>query len=273
MEPKRITSLSNPAVKAAAKLKQPRASKEAGCFIVEGARSVEELTGDWETESLWVSDTFWGQNHALGWEIAQRLRPSAFCHTPDSILNAIAGTQSPQGILAVVRRRYFTVQDVLEHQSTTPLLVILEDLQDPGNAGTILRTADAAGANGIICTEKTVDFYNAKVVRASMGSVFHLPFHVAENLSETLIWLRNQGIQILAAHLDGDAPYFQQDLTGPCAILIGNEGAGLSKGAASLSDMLVKIPQPGRAESLNAAVAAAILVYDVIRQRMSGSKK
>ncbi|MFQ9798796.1 MAG: TrmH family RNA methyltransferase [Clostridia bacterium] len=106
------------------------------------------------------------------------------------------------------------LQDVLEHQSTTPLLAILEDLQDPGNAGTILRTADAAGANGIICTEKTVDFYNAKVVRASMGSVFHLPFHVAENLSETLIWLRNQGIQILAAHLDGGRSIFSTGFDG-----------------------------------------------------------
>lgn len=132
MEPKRITSLSNPAVKAAAKLKQPRASKEAGCFIVEGARSVEELTGDWETESLWVSDTFLGAESCLGLGDRPEAPASAFCHTPDSILNAIAGTQSPQGILAVVRRRYFTLQDVLEHQSTTPLLVILEDLQDPG---------------------------------------------------------------------------------------------------------------------------------------------
>ena len=269
MEPKRISSLSNPVVKAAAKLKQPRTSKEAGCFIVEGVRSVEELPEAWETESLWVSETFWEQNHAWGWETARRLRPSSFYKVTEGVLNAVSGTQSPQGILAVVRRRYFTLQDVLEHQSSPPLLVVLEDLQDPGNVGTILRTADAAGANGVVCTERTVDFYNAKVVRASMGSVFHLPFYVTENLSETLHRLRDQGIQILAAHLDGETLYFQQDLTGPCAILIGNEGAGLTKGTAALSDMLVKIPQPGRAESLNAAVATAVIVYEAIRQRMT----
>ena len=269
MEPKRISSQVKPAVKAAVRMKQPKAARDAGRFVVEGMRSVEELPEEWNSESVWVSASFWKQYEDRGRAIAERLRPSGFYLVPDPVFNAIAGTQSPQGILAVAERRRYSLQNLLDSGGSAPLFVVLEDLQDPGNAGTILRTADAAGAHGVICSGKTVDFYNAKVVRASMGSVFHLPFHVAEDFPGTLRLLQSRGIQVFAAHLSGAELYYQQDLTGPCAILIGNEGAGLTKETAALADRLVKIPQPGRAESLNAAVAAAILVYDAVRQRLS----
>ena len=174
-------------------------------------------------------------------------------------------TQHPQGVMALVRLREAVLEELLQKES--PFLVILEDLQDPGNAGTILRTADAAGADGILCSEGTADFFSPKVVRASMGSIFHLPVVRTGQFHEALQALKQRGIMLAAAHLQAPLSYDQAEYRGGCGILIGNEGNGLREETTSLAQVKISIPQPGRAESLNASVAAGILMYEVVRQR------
>jgi TrmH family RNA methyltransferase len=143
----------------------------------------------------------------------------------------------------------------------------LEDIRDPGNLGTMIRTAEGAGITGIIFNNSTVDIYNPKVIRSTMGSIFRMPYYQAENFFETLQELKAQNITIFAAHLLGIPYDTEGSFRQSCAILIGNEANGLSEQASMLADVRIKIPMAGKVESLNAAVAAAILMYEASRQR------
>ena len=148
-------------------------------------------------------------------------------------------------------------------------ILVLDNLQDPGNLGTIFRTAEAAGVTGIILSRDCVDIYNPKVIRSTMGAVFRVPFLYAEDLQGTIGELKREGIKVYAAHLKGRKAYDQEDYREGCAFLIGNEGNGLRDEIAECADHYVIIPMLGRAESLNAAVAAAVLMFEVSRQRRS----
>jgi TrmH family RNA methyltransferase len=159
---------------------------------------------------------------------------------------------------------------LLEVQAALILFCI--EVQDPGNLGTIIRTADAAGATGVILSRGTVDLFNSKVVRASMGSIFHLPIVRIKELVETLDKLKKNQLRIVAADHRASQDYHQADLSGPAAILVGNEGAGLPNEVLRLADETVKIPMPGQAESLNVGVASGIILYEALRQRQYGRK-
>ena len=148
-----------------------------------------------------------------------------------------------------------------------PLLVVLENIQDPGNMGTIIRTAEGAGATGIIMSKETVDIYNPKTIRSTMGSLFRMPFVYVDDICGTVRELSNRGIRTYAAHLSGENEYYNEDYAGGTAVLIGNEGNGLTEEITSKADRLVKIPMAGKLESLNAAVSAAIILYEAARQR------
>ena len=148
-----------------------------------------------------------------------------------------------------------------------PHVIILESLQDPGNLGTIVRTALGAGATGIIMNQTTVDIYSPKVVRSTMGALFKMPHLVVEDLHATMEELKAKGVSLYAAHLKGEKFYDEFDFNKPCGFLIGNEGNGLTKETADLASDYLKIPMEGGLESLNASVAAAILMYEVHRQR------
>ena len=143
-------------------------------------------------------------------------------------------------------------------------LLVLERLQDPGNLGTILRTAEAAGMNGVILSADSVDAFNPKVVRSTMGAILRVPFLYAENWTETLDALKATGVTLYAAHLQGSVPYTEPHYGERCAILIGNEANGLTDETTARADVRVRIPMEGQAESLNAAVAAAILMYRAV---------
>ena len=173
----------------------------------------------------------------------------------------------PQGILCVVRRPGYTLERVL--RSGDPLLVVLEELQDPGNLGTIIRTGEAAGVTGVIMSAGTVDLFNPKTIRATMGSVFRVPFLYVDDLPQTVEQLRQGGISVYAAHLEGKTYYDDVSFLGPTAFLVGNEGNGLTEETASRADRYLKIPMEGRIESLNAAVAASLFMYETHRQRSS----
>ena len=148
--------------------------------------------------------------------------------------------------------------------------MILENLQDPGNLGTILRAGEGAGITGVIMSRDTVDIYNPKVVRSTMGSAFRVPFLYTDDLPGTVRELKAGGIRLFAAHLEGRNNYEEEDYTGNTGFLIGNEGNGLTEELSAPADAWVKIPMAGKVESLNAAVAASILMFETARQRRSG---
>ena len=147
------------------------------------------------------------------------------------------------------------------------LLMILEHLQDPGNLGTIIRAGEGAGVTGVIMDASTADIYNPKVIRSTMGSVLRVPFVYTEDLCGTLQWLKKQDVRLFAAHLKGKNSYEQENYCQSTGFLIGNEANGLSDEAASLADTYIRIPMAGRVESLNAAVAASVLMFEAARQR------
>lgn len=185
----------------------------------------------------------------------------------DSVFHSMSDTNTPQGILAEVRMQPVTEED-LYPQEKQPFILIIERLQDPGNLGTIIRTAEGAGVTGIILSADSVDLYNPKVVRSTMGSIFRVPVFVAQDLQEAVNHAKKRGIQIYGAHLSG-AQFYEEDFTEGCAFLIGNEGNGLSEAVSACADCLIRIPMQGQVESLNAAISTAVISYEVLRQRLA----
>ena len=151
-------------------------------------------------------------------------------------------------------------------------MLVLENIQDPGNLGTIFRTAEAAGATGIVLSKDCVDLYNPKVIRSTMGAIFRIPFIYTDDLIGTIDELKREGITVYAAHLKGENSYDMEDYKTACAFLIGNEGNGLPEETAACADRKILIPMEGGAESLNAAVASAVLMFEAGRQRRNKRK-
>ncbi|MDO4296621.1 MAG: RNA methyltransferase, partial [bacterium] len=188
----------------------------------------------------------------------------------DAVFAAMADTQTPQGILAKVRQMEWTLAEILERgkKQQGARLLLLETIQDPGNLGTILRTAEGAGITGVIMNEETVDIYSPKVTRSTMGAIYRLPFVYVKDWKESLLELKRQGIRLYAAHLAAKHSYDEEDYRkNGFGFLIGNEGNGLTEETAALADCYIKIPMEGEVESLNAAVAASILMFEAARQR------
>lgn len=186
----------------------------------------------------------------------------------DTVFRQMCDTQTPQGILTVLRSPSYDMEDLLRKKN--PLLIVLEDLQDPGNAGTILRTGEGAGVSGIFLTRTCVDITNPKVIRGTMGSIYRVPFFYVEDVPSLKEMLKGREIRFFAAHLQGRNQYYEESYQGGSAFLIGNEGKGLTEEAAEAADCLIRIPMEGQVESLNAAMAAGILMYEAARQRRTG---
>lgn len=264
-----ITSTANAQVKELIRLmKKSRAREEASVFIVEGPRMAGELTGDpaWKDriDRVYLSESYAGKHREDAEELGKTYRMETLA---DHVFAHVSDTKSPQGILAVVRRREYDLRDITGGEPGNPLVVVLDNLQDPGNLGTIFRTAEAAGVTGILLSRDCVDIYNPKVIRSTMGAVFRLPFLYVDDLPGAVCELKQEGIRVFAAHLEGRNAYDQEDYSGGTAFLIGNEGNGLRDEVAECADCRIRIPMQGRAESLNAAVAAAVLMFEASRQR------
>lgn len=266
-----ITSVSNPKVKQIvqwqAKAKERRS---AGIYIVEGFKMFEEAPGEEIQEVYLARETLTRLKETqdpldfLGVDVKDRLDQTGYEVVSGEVFRKMSDTQSPQGILCVMRRKEY---DLKHFAGEAALLVVLENLQDPGNVGTIIRTAEGAGVTGVILGPQTVDVYNPKTIRATMGSIYRVPFVYAQDLGAAVDWLRERGVCTYAAHLEGKKYYDSFSFQESAAFLIGNEGSGLSRELASRADAYVKIPMSGRVESLNAAVAAALLMYEARRQR------
>ncbi len=262
-----ITSTSNPQVKQLIQLQRKAKERSAAdAFIAEGPKMAREVP-DEDLLQLYCSETYY-RNHPDLPEEDRRLTVLS-----DRVFESISDTKTPQGVLCLVKRRHCTLSDLLPSaEGRNALLVALENLQDPGNLGTILRTAEAAGATGILLGPDCVDLYNPKVIRSTMGAVFRLPFFVSDDLRRELKALRARGVKWAAAHLEGDISYEAADYRGPCGFLIGNESRGLTRETVDCADILVRIPMSGEVESLNAAVASAVLLYEADRQRRQADR-
>lgn len=263
-----ITSASNTKIKqVCAWQTKARERRRDGVFVVEGVRMVQEAPSELLREIYLTEDV----RERIEREpdsyaaLRERLDGAATELVSEDVFRKMSDTKSPQGILAVVRRPHYDLPDMLS--APCPLLMVLEELQDPGNLGTILRTGEGAGITGVIMSRGTVDIYNPKVIRSTMGSIYRVPFCYAEDLGEALHRLREAGIRTYAAHLRGDRSYDSFSYCGPTAFLIGNEGNGLTAETADAADEYLRIPMEGQVESLNAAVASALLMYEAHRQR------
>lgn len=280
--------------------KSRKARDEQGLFVVEGKKLFLEAP----RESLVLvasTKAFEEENRELfrdippGVQVIADVRPERFAGLSD--------TRTPQGILAVLRKPVYNIEETLqipkeaavnagemsrESENSVcfpegfsadagyapagrpPLFLFLEDIQDPGNAGTILRTAEAAGVDAVFYTKNTVDYYHPKTIRSTMGSIFRMPHFCVEDVPGFFEKLRAAGVRAFAAHLEGKRAYDEEDYRKGSIFLIGNEGNGLSEATAALADTLIRIPMAGRVESLNAAMAAGILMFEASRQRRTG---
>ena len=258
-----ITSTSNAQIKELAKLqKKSRLRDEKGIFLVEGPRMTEEIPAE-RIEKVYASESFAKKNK----EFLEKLQAPVELLT-DTVFAYVSDTKTPQGILAIVKRLNYTMNDLMQVKNQkAPHLVVLDNLQDPGNLGTILRTAEGAGVDGVILSKESVDIYNPKTIRSTMGSVYRLPFLYVDSIESILPVLKKHHVHTYAAHLKGKGWYDEQSYVGGTAFLIGNEGNGLTDATAGQADCLIRIPMKGQLESLNAGVAAAILMYEASRQR------
>lgn len=253
-----ITSSSNQQMKNIALLnKKSKARREQGIFVAEGKKMFQEAPKEW-IRKVYLSETL-EKSHEIS------LDGIEYEVVEDRVFASVCDTRTPQGILSLVQIPTYTEEEVLGGKN--PFLIVLEDLQDPGNVGTIIRTAEGAGVTGIIVSRKTADLFQPKTIRATMGSIYRMPYLEVEEPAACLSELAVRGIRTFAAHLQGKGSYRMQDYTGPSAILIGNEGNGLSDAMAAQADVLVRIPMEGKVESLNAAVASAVFMYEVHGQR------
>ena len=268
-----ITSSANSRVKQVIQWQtKAKERKKAGVFLTEGFKMYEEAPLESILE-VYVAESalaFLEKMDAKEEKTTEKLKKTGYEVVADSLFKKMAATQTPQGILCVVKQPEYRLEEILKQDR--PLLMILENLQDPGNLGTIIRTGEGAGVTGVIMTAKTVDIFNPKVIRATMGSVFRVPFLYVEDMEDTLKKLKEKGIRTYAAHLAGREYYDSFSFTGGTAFLIGNEGNGLEKNTADLADSYLKIPMEGKVESLNAAIAASLLMYEAQRQRRNGKE-
>ena len=186
----------------------------------------------------------------------------------DSVFKHVSDTMTPQGVLVVMEQEHYEPEYVMSsREGKNPLLMVLDNLQDPGNLGTILRAGEAAGVTGVVMSKDCVDIYNPKVIRSTMGSIYRMPFVYVEDLEQVVKDLNKTGIHTYAAHLKGVNSYDQEDYTKGSAFLIGNEGNGLRDEIADAAQIYVKIPMCGQVESLNAAIASSVLMFEAARQR------
>ncbi|WP_099467224.1 TrmH family RNA methyltransferase [Konateibacter massiliensis] len=255
-----ITSISNKQVKHIIQLnKKSKARKEEDVFIVEGIKMFLEAPREL-IRQVYVSKTF------LAKEDNKRLLGDINYEVlEDSVFLAACDTKTPQGILCIVQQLHYELSDILAKEPAH--IMILEDLQDPGNMGTILRAGEGAGVSGIILSKNCVDIYNPKTIRSTMGSIYRVPFFYTEDTKNTIKTLQKNKISVFAAHLKKSQDYEKLDFTKGCAFMIGNEGNGLSEELSAMADSYLKIPMEGSVESLNAGVAASILMYETARQR------
>lgn len=263
-----ITSLHNKEIKeTAALLARKKERDRRGLFVVEGPKMFGEAPME-RIERVYLAQGAAAQMYE---KYGDRLSGLSCETVSDEVFVKMSDTKTPQGILCLVRQQHYNIEEILrENKGKRMLFIILEDIQDPGNLGTIFRTAEAAGADGVIMSSWTADIYNPKTIRSTMGSVYRVPFFHVDQMEEAVRRLQKAGVAVYAAHLGGTAAYDACDYQKSTAFLIGNEAKGLREETAACADARITIPMAGKVESLNAAVASSILLFEAARQRRKG---
>ena len=257
-----ITSLKNPRIKQLIALEKPRERRQSGLFVVEGVREVSlaQQTG-YAFSAVFICPSVFIEDA----EYPILLNDVEVFHLSEEVFSKVAYREGTGGIVAVVFQREHGLAQLPKVEN--PIYLVLEQVEKPGNIGAMLRTADAAGISGVIVCNPATDFYNANVIRSSVGCVFTVP--IASGTSEEVLeWCRQQGIQTFAAALTPSAvPYHTQNFSKPTAIVLGSESDGLSEIWIQHSDQQIIIPMHGRIDSMNVSNAAAVLVFEALRQR------
>lgn len=269
-----ITSFTNPGIKLYKSLMRRKTREETGLIPLEGIRLIEEAC---RCRGEFVA-AFYGEGlrqDPRGEKLLQSLGeriPGAMIHqVSGSLLKKIADTETPQGILAVVERPRYNLPDLV--QGKAPLVVVASGIQDPGNLGTMIRTASAAGASGVIITRGTVDVTNPKTLRATMGAIFQVPVVAARETGALVRFLRENRLDIVVTDLAGETNFYQVDYRYPTALVFGGEARGVEERLKKAARYRVMVPLRGAAESLNVAVTSGVVLYEALRQRHYGGKQ
>ena len=260
---KEITSPQNPKIKQLVRLKDRKERDETGFFLIEGYREIKRaLQGGVHFESLFIcKDLFLGSNEPL---LIEQIGVETLT-LPEHLFEKISYRDRPDGLIAVAHQMQKSLKD-LRPKNKIPLYVVAESIEKPGNLGTILRSSDAVGADGVIVCDKCTDIYNPNVVRASVGTLFTLPVVEAKG-ADAYIWLKEHKVSVVAATPSATVEFTEARLNGPVAIVVGTEQLGLSDLWMEAADIHVKIPMRGVADSLNVAMATTLLLYESLRQR------
>lgn len=259
-----LSSLQNPSVKEVVKLKNRKTRDETGLFLIEGYRELKRaIDSGVEIEKIFsCRELFLGENEEGLIQSSKAERVS--CSEP--VFRKMSYRDRPDGLLAIAKQMRFSLTDFEEQMGKLPLLVVAEAIEKPGNLGSILRSSDGVGADGVIVCDRCTDIYNPNVVRASVGTLFTIPV-IETSSEEAFDFLKRHGIQIVATSPAASQEFTKADLIGPTAIVMGTEQLGLSEFWLNSSDVKVSIPMKGTADSLNVATATTLMLYEVLRQR------
>lgn len=260
-----ITSSSNPTIKEVKSLYRKKERWAKKSFLVEGIKIVEEcIDNNYPLSNIIFSHEL--RSISGGEGLWQKIRTyDQLIKVPDRLYREISDMENPQGVMAIAIFKQNSIEEI--YDKGNPFLLLLDQIQDPGNMGTIIRTADAFGIDGIIVTEGCVDIYNPKVVRSTMGSIFRVPIYHTLEGRKIIEELKKKNLKIYSTSLKGDRFIQDVDFNRPSLLIIGNESKGVSHSLEVLADNLIKIPMIGAAESLNAAIASSIIMYEAVRQR------
>ncbi len=260
-----ITSKDNATVKYLRSLSEAKYRKKEKAFLIEGVKMVEEAVRDNLGVTMLAAAPSLTQHHGKGVLKLAENRAVNIVWISERLMDFLSESKTPQPLMAVVHIKEHSEQGLLANDAG--LIVMAHHLQDPGNLGTIIRTAEAVGASGVALTPNTVDPFNSKAIRASMGSILRVPIVHTENLTEFVRKCKEKGFQAIATVLTGEKTHFDVDLTGPTLLILGQEGAGLERDIVADIDFRIRIPMAKTIDSLNVATAAAVILYEVMRQR------
>jgi len=262
---KEIWSASNETAKHVKKLQALRSYREeCGAFVVEGERAVLDAIKAGAQISIVIASTEYIVNDF------PQIEGATFFTTTEDLFSRLSETKSPQGIMAVAGMPKHDLNAIFTKPN--PMVIICDGISDPGNMGTIIRTADAAGACGVLLSKGCVDPFNPKTVRSTMASLFNVPLVIGDRAVNYIEFAKASGVTVIAGDPYATSSLYEIDYTGAVAIIIGNEAHGISAEAMDMVDVKVNIPLIGKAESLNAAVAAAVFMYEAVRQRLGKIK-
>ncbi len=262
-----ITGKDNSSVKQLRSLSEAKHRKKEKAFLIEGIKMVEEALREDLGVRLVVAEPSLTKHHGKGIIKLAESKNVPILWISDRLMDTLSENKTPQPVMAEVQMRQHSEEALLSNSAG--LIVIAHQLQDPGNLGTIIRTAEAVGASGIAITSNTVDPYNAKAIRASMGSILRLPIVQCGEAAEFIGKCKKKGFQTVATVLTGDKTHFDVDFKKPTAVILGQEGAGLPQYIMADIDLRIRIPMAPTIDSLNVATAAAVILYEAMRQRMS----